>query len=95
MARVDNTLQESLKALIPYLQERLGTAEEFILHENQTEPPLEPTYQANRPKEYKLEVAKVVKSMRWFLNKYSLPTPPAFTDAEMDAEDLNVRTHET
>ena len=94
MARINNTLKESLAQLLPYMHRTTALAEEYMAHENQTSPPLDATYKAGRATQYKLEAAKLVKALRWFLNEYSITTPSAFTDAQIDAEDPNIRTHE-
>ena len=95
MARVENTAKEALKHLLQtYFQDKMSLAEHLVDQEEQVNPPLDPAYKAGIPAAYKKEIKELVQSIRWFFNKYSIPIPKAFTDAEMDARSPNARTHE-
>lgn len=52
------------------------------------------SFKADKIQEAKDASRNAVKMFRWMLGKLSITTPTAFTDAQVDAEDENIRTVE-
>lgn len=94
MARVVNTAKQALSPTIDYIHNRVNDVDRFFDESNQTDPPLDTTYKNGRQPAYVVEAKNLVRMIRWYMTKYNITIPIAFTDAQVDAIDPDIRTHE-
>ena len=51
-------------------------------------------YQTQLNTEGAREISKAAQMMLWYINDLGIPAPVAYTDAEVDAIDEDIRTHD-
>jgi hypothetical protein len=97
MARVDNDTRQTALALLREIQNHINRINLFLKEEANLEGKLDATYVSGRNAAAIAEGAEILKKFRWFwedANQLNQTVLPAYTDAEIDAINENIRTHD-
>ena len=95
MARIARDRTGALSQVMGYTQKKFEEIQKKILDEQDSSGRIDSTYQTGLDAEIKSLGADAVKMLRWLIEEnLSLAAPVAYTDAEVDAIDPNIRTYE-
>ena len=97
MARIDNTKRQVVLRSMAQVENRVHEINVLLRDELDMTGKLDTTYQSGADGNAKTKVAEVIKLIRWLKEVYfgiGGQTQSAYTDAEIDAIDIDIRTHE-
>ena len=96
MARINNTKKEVVVRSLAQIENRIHQANALLRDELDTTGKLDAGYVAGADGNAKSKVGEVIKIIRWLKEDYFgiSGAPAAYTDAEMEAIDPDILTHE-
>ena len=96
MTRSTNTKREVTTALIGNMMNALISAKHKLIDEENKKGKLSTTYTAGLDASAKQDMATSIKLIRWLVQDYFniQNIPAAYTDAEIDIIDIDIRTTE-
>ena len=95
MVRVARDRTGALSQVMNYTQQKFSEIQKLILDEQDGTGRIDSTYQGTLDSNIKSLGADAVKMLRWLIeDNLGLSAPTAFTEAQVDAIDENIRTYE-
>jgi len=104
MARVPNTMRDIAGEALEYIEDRFTDAKQLLekidglngqLKGANFDPALVTTFKATLREDSKTNVVNATKMLRWLFTTFNITTiPPAFSDADVDAINADIRTTE-
>lgn len=94
MVLVPQDKRTKVRLLINEIENRIRFAVDALEEEQDFDNKLDAAYIAGRDPEAKAKLGEVVKLIRWLIDDLSLPTPVAYTDAEIDAINDKIRQYD-
>jgi len=95
MARVANTKDEIADGSVSYMINQLQDALFDFREELDKDSKLDATYISTRDSSAKTHADNAIRMLRWLFEiEFGLTPPAPLNDAEVDAIDPNIRTHE-
>ena len=105
MARISNTPREIARLSLAYIQNKINEVNnnlkdtEELIGRIQTEPTT--AFTTSRINAFKTQLmnqaktanSEAVSMYRWLLAEFNITIPSAFTDAQVDAINIDIRTH--
>jgi len=89
---VDQTKRLKIELIIDYINTNIQISKLLLNREEDLENIFSTTYKGTLDTTIKQKIANIVKILRWLINDLGLSTPNAFTDAQIDAIDPEIRT---
>ena len=95
MARIANTKKEIVLTINIEIQKRIRAANAKLQDELNIEGKFNTAYIDSLDNSAKTDMKEAVQLFRWLIeNEFGLTPPSAFTDAEIDIINIEIRTHE-
>lgn len=97
MARINNTKRQVVIKSMAIVENAVHGMNKALKQEVDNSGELDTTFQSTRDADAKQNAVRIIKVMRWLKEDFfniGGQTPAAFTDAEMEAIDPDVLTHE-
>lgn len=93
MARVANPKRILVRNALAYIEQKIHEANQKLVDELNQEGKFSTAYVSGTDASAKTNVGESVKMFRWLLGYLNIsPIPTAYTDAQVDAIDINIRT---
>lgn len=93
MVRVKNNKRILVREALGYIEQEIHGANNDLREELDTDNKLDVTYKTGRDASAKTHVKNAIKMFRWLVEvEFSLTVPNAYTNAEVDAIDIDIRT---
>lgn len=94
MALVPQIKRTKVRLVLNEIENRIRFATDALEEEQDFDNKLDAAYIASRDPEAKAKMAEIVKLIRWLIDDLSLPTPTAYTDAEIDDINDKIRQYD-
>ena len=104
MTRIDNTNREIQRASLDYIEREIRQALHDMKDADDEVTKLQndgsftaaniTKFKNNKINSAKAHNQNAVSMYRWLLDEFNISIPAAFTDAEVDGKNLDIRTHE-
>jgi len=94
MALVPQTKRRKVGNLLSEIRNDITTAKNALRIEERDDPKFTQTYKDGRDAVAKASIANTVRMLGWLLGDLGITPPTAYTDAEIDAINPNIRQFE-
>jgi len=89
---VEQDPKKQLELINDFVIQEARISNSLLNREEDLEGIFDATYKGTLSNIIKTHEARIIKMIRWYIELKTLPVPDAFTDAEVDLENLEIRT---